>query len=545
LQTRAGLTALHLAAMHGYAAKCKLLLAGDGLRALHLQAADGLLPAWGAVEQGHLAALKVLDEYGAHLHERRAFGDTMLHYAVGGPADESHIAVLEYLLSKGVAPNAANFSGMTPLHMAVNKSCLEAVRLLLQHGADPSIRNAEGANALHLAAQQTAQGVAVLQCILRSNRVAAGSAITGIRTTALQIAAKSCSAAAVRLLLKHGAAAGITRKQRDAIVLGAVVRGHADVVEALLTNGRAEVAVCANAVFDHGMSLLVHAVRSGYVDVARLLLDLGANVNAVDRLGRSVLFAAASLSSSSTSSSSSSSSSSSANSSSSSSSTTSSSSSSSTTSSSSSSSADMITLLLERGADVHAHTEAWQSPLLAAVQAGNVQCAQALIDAGADVNQMCLTAVPGCSNIAEAVDAELEQMMTAQVAIAERTQALAAKYSTAAHSDKLQPLLMAASTPAVVKLLLAAGASVHATTAAGGRTCLHVAAAAGYPAAVLCLLIKAGVDISAVDSEGETAAELAHAAGHTLAESLLNRAARDSESHAFECRTLCLQLLMR
>jgi ankyrin repeat protein len=85
---------------------------------------------------------------------------------------------------------------------------------------------------------------------------------------------------------------------------------------------------------------------------------------------------------------------------------------------------------------------------------------------------------------------------------------------------------MMCSEPAVLKQLLSAGADVHKTTAADD-TCLHVAAKHKYTAAILCLFIKAGVDLRAVNSDGLTAAQVAHAAGHTLTEALLIRAARD------------------
>jgi ankyrin repeat protein len=76
-----------------------------------------------------------------------------------------------------------------------------------------------------------------------------------------------------------------------------------------------------------------------------------------------------------------------------------------------------------------------------------------------------------------------------------------------------------------LKLLLAAGADVHATTSTG-NTCLHAAAAHRYVAPVLCLLIRAGGDLNAVNNAGKTAAQVAHDCGHKLAEQLLIRAAQ-------------------
>jgi ankyrin repeat protein len=56
-----------------------------------------------------------------------------------------------------------------------------------------------------------------------------------------------------------------------------------------------------------------------------------------------------------------------------------------------------------------------------------------------------------------------------------------------------------------------------------GNTALHVAVKHKHPAPILCLLIKAGVDLSAVNDLGITAAELASQCGNNLAAALLIR----------------------
>eukprot|EP00953_Heterococcus_sp_UTEX-ZZ885_P003740 2536-Heterococcus_DN1.PRE.1 len=76
-----------------------------------------------------------------------------------------------------------------------------------------------------------------------------------------------------------------------------------------------------------------------------------------------------------------------------------------------------------------------------------------------------------------------------------------------------------------VKVLLAAGADVHVTTTAGD-TCLHLATRHSLSAPITCLLVKAGVDLHAVNDMGQTAAQIAHDVGDTLIEQLLNRAAQ-------------------
>jgi ankyrin repeat protein len=62
-------------------------------------------------------------------------------------------------------------------------------------------------------------------------------------------------------------------------------------------------------------------------------------------------------------------------------------------------------------------------------------------------------------------------------------------------------------------------------TSSTGNTCLHVAALHKRPASVVCLLIKAGVNLHAVNNEGRTAAQVAADCGNTLLAALLTRAA--------------------
>jgi hypothetical protein len=47
----------------------------------------------------------------------------------------------------------------------------------------------------------------------------------------------------------------------------------------------------------------------------------------------------------------------------------------------------------------------------------------------------------------------------------------------------------------------------------------------------VCLLIKAGADLRAVNNVGKTAAQAAHDKGNTLIEQLLIRAAQQQEEH--------------
>ena len=94
---------------------------------------------------GMLPEVKVLvDKRGAEINKS---GWTPLHYA----CTEGHLAVADYLLSKGAKVDALSESDTTPLMMAVRSGNIRLVRLLLDRGADLQIRNHQGFSAIDVA----------------------------------------------------------------------------------------------------------------------------------------------------------------------------------------------------------------------------------------------------------------------------------------------------------------------------------------------------------------------------------------------------------
>jgi ankyrin repeat protein len=92
--------------------------------------------------------------------------------------------------------------------------------------------------------------------------------------------------------------------------------------------------------------------------------------------------------------------------------------------------------------------------------------------------------------------------------------------------DECATPLMHARTAADVKLLLAAGANAAAVDKSQW-TVLHHYATAAASVGVICLMLKAGTDPTAVDGDGSTAAHVAGIKGHFALEALLSRAADD------------------
>jgi uncharacterized protein len=187
--------------------------------------------------------------------------------------------------------------------------------------------------------------------------------------------------------------------------------------------------------------------------------------------------------------------------------------------------AAMVELLLASGADVHKCGNDGMTALEVAAYAGHVQCAKALIAAGVDVSHGNSEGLTALHAAIIGQHATVMQLLLGNGATAVISNVIHRACSNGAQCCTSATALMMSQEVDTVKQLLAAGADVHVTSGAG-ETCLHVAAKHNWKAPMLCLLIKAGADLHAVNKHGKTAAQLAHNKDHTLIEQLLNRAAQ-------------------
>ena len=153
----------------------------------HIYAGDTALHVAAAAYRANIA--RDLVARGARVRARNRRGAEPLHYACdGSPGSrrwnpDAQTATIECLLAAGADPNAADRSGVTPLHRAVRTRSAAAVRSLLDAGAPVRQRNGRGSTPLHLAVQTT-------------GRSSSGSA-----------EARQQQAEIVQLLIAHGARA--------------------------------------------------------------------------------------------------------------------------------------------------------------------------------------------------------------------------------------------------------------------------------------------------------------------------------------------------
>lgn len=167
---------------------------------------------------------------------------------VADAAMERANADVRSLVQDGADVNAAQADGATALHWAAYHGDTELAELLLDAGADPSAANRNGSTPMWLAASRG--NATMIETLLEGGADANEELPLGRRP--LMLAARSGSVDAVRVLLDHGADVNASETERGTTALmQAADQGHADVI-ALLTERGADVAAVSAPVFRDG-----------------------------------------------------------------------------------------------------------------------------------------------------------------------------------------------------------------------------------------------------------------------------------------------------
>ena len=258
---------------------------------------------WAAAE-GHTEIVRALVEKGADVHARTAGGFTAL--LIAAREDEPELATL--LLDAGADVNATAPGGATPLLVATVRGHTRLAMFLLERGADPNAGEAAGYTPLHWASGSWHTELTGSLRGIETGRDEEWRSMNGLRDGRLAL---------VEALLAHGADPDVrlvdhppqfgfaSQRFRVSMVgatpfLLAAMDANVAVMHALVASG-----ADTRLATDEGTTPLMVASGLGRVpaetrvteadtlDAVQLVLDLGADVNATNAVGRSALHGAA------------------------------------------------------------------------------------------------------------------------------------------------------------------------------------------------------------------------------------------------------------
>ncbi|MEZ5289984.1 MAG: ankyrin repeat domain-containing protein [Vicinamibacterales bacterium] len=301
-----GTTALHWAAYHGEVDLARALLAA-GARVNAASRIGGMTALHMAARNGHAAIVGLLLDAGADAREANGNGTTVLMAAAGSGSAEA----VTRLLDAGADVNAVDATnGQSALMFAAARNADAAIRVLLARGANPAAttkvvrlgRVLVDANGDPLSEEEAAR-IRSRQASTdprRQGRVFGATVMGGM--TALHFAAREGHMAAVRALVEGGASVNeVSGGEQTSPIVEAIINGHLDMARDLLDRGADP--TLANI---DGLTPLYAAVdmkwrhntwypqptvdeeRTGYLDLMSALIDKGADVNA--RLMRKLWF---------------------------------------------------------------------------------------------------------------------------------------------------------------------------------------------------------------------------------------------------------------
>lgn len=321
-----GKTPLHLTAQRGHKEMVELLISkdadvngrdGDGMTLLHL-----------AAQRGHKDVVDLLINKGADINAKNDSGETPLDVggyrteiaqllmSAGARTSSIHRAALwgfqsevRRFLDKGVNVNAKNEDGMAPLHLAAQAGRIDVMELLISKGADVNACNPKGQTSLHLVLWPREQKTVKEAIDLLLSKGAglnakdnSGSTVLddvafafggselaicfefflskGADANNIHFAAFQGNVDRIKSFLKEGVDINEKRTTKERTPLDYAVKGgKVEVVKLLISEG-AEVNTGAK-----GIPALIYAVRSGDTEIAEFLLDNGADPNAVSGRG--------------------------------------------------------------------------------------------------------------------------------------------------------------------------------------------------------------------------------------------------------------------
>jgi len=270
-----GRTPLHLAAHRGHLELAAWLIK-QGADVNGRETSYQLSPLHMAVWGGHLEVARLLLKKGADIQAREKDNETALYY-VG-----NSLPLAKFLVTEGLKINDTKSSaGNTPLAIALQRGNLEMAEYFLAGGADALYKDREGSTTLHMACWRGKKGL--IELLLRKGVPVDARDNAG--WTPLLLATIMGNQEAVKALLARQADVNIKNQNGLFPLFQAAKDGKKEIALQLLAAG----ARAGDSMGDTGMTSLHMACALGFGDIAKALLDKGADVNAKSKWGHAPL----------------------------------------------------------------------------------------------------------------------------------------------------------------------------------------------------------------------------------------------------------------
>lgn len=267
-----GETPLHLAAKHNNCTVMRQLL-DNYAHCAYFDARDksDTTPLFHAVK--HVEATRLLIDFGADVNARNRYGTTPL-IAMPATSSVGRLSVTRLLLNAGANLNACDNDGMTALHMACDDDDDKWAKLLLERGADVNANGSTG-TPLHCAAE-----LGSVECVRLLLQW--GADTRAIRpknkTTALHYAVQRDRKRDITQLLVEAGADVNAADSEGAMPMHELLRKH--IQRRLFLDDEEEEEYEADNDDDNETT----------IDMVRLLVKNGADINAIDNDGHTPLF---------------------------------------------------------------------------------------------------------------------------------------------------------------------------------------------------------------------------------------------------------------